>query len=273
MKNMTSINWDKRTAKIYDYYSEKYPLYKKTSQFLIKQANIKRGMTIVDLACGTGITIKEILKKVGNSGKVIGIDSSHAMIDIAKKKINRNNVVFICSSAEQIDRVIQTKVDLIVCNSAFWQMNMNKVLKGIRKILKDDGKFIFNISGQYYKFPVKFGQFRGISLLKVMKEITISESGMKQKNKRKRIIYDFETINKILENNSFRIKSHEIFEMPSTLKDQYEFCKIPVMTTRIFPKMSYSKRIKILKEAYKRLNKASKSMSKYIYFITEKSRS
>ncbi len=112
---MAKNKWGKPTAEKYDYYSRKYAVYRKTSKFLVRIAGIKKGITVVDLACGTGVTTREILKKTGSFGKVLGVDSSKEMLNIAKKKIKRKNVFFVHSSAEEIDRAIKEKVDLVLC--------------------------------------------------------------------------------------------------------------------------------------------------------------
>jgi len=52
---------------------------------LIELVNINKGNTVLDLACGTGVVTKKILSKVGNSGYVIGADTSTTAIKIAKK--------------------------------------------------------------------------------------------------------------------------------------------------------------------------------------------
>jgi len=52
---------------------------------LIELVNINKGNTVLDLACGTGVVTKKILSNVGNSGYVIGADTSITAIKIAKK--------------------------------------------------------------------------------------------------------------------------------------------------------------------------------------------
>lgn len=264
---MTENKWKKLTVKKYEYYATKYPMYKKTSKFLVKIANIKKGMIIVDLACGTGITTREILKKLGTSGKVIGIDSSKEMLNVAKKKNKQKNVSFFQSKAEKINKIIKEKVDLVLCNSAFWQTNMNKTLIGIKKILKNDGKFIFNLPSQYYKFTKgpKETLFSPI-----MQQIATNIYRLKPKKKKLKLL-DFETIIKILKNNCFKIVSYKTFEFKKTAKDVYEFLKIPIMTEKTFLSLKYSEKMKILDRAYKEVDKSRKFVRKWMYFVAKKS--
>jgi len=52
---------------------------------LVDLVNVKKGDSILVLACGTGAVTKKILDKIGNSGCVIGADASVTAINIAKK--------------------------------------------------------------------------------------------------------------------------------------------------------------------------------------------
>lgn len=270
---MIKSYWDKLSAERYDCYSEKYPLYKETSQFLVELADIKKEMIVVDLACGTGTMIKEILKRLRKSGRVIGIDSSKEMIEVAKEKFKQKNVSFVHSPAEKINKAIKEKVDLVLCNSAFWQMDTNKTLNGIKEILKDNGNFIFNIpvTDQFYKFPKKSKKLRDTLLYLVMEDIAVKEYNIKLKDIGRTILWDFEKVNKVLKDNSFKIDSLKILKMIRTIKDHYEFFKIPVMTATRFPGVSYSKRMEILDKAYKQANKSCEFINKWVYFITKKS--
>ncbi len=270
---MAKNKWKKPTAEKYDYYARKYPTYKKTSKFLVKLAKIKKGTIIIDLACGTGITTKEILEKTGSFGKVIGVDLSKEMLNIAKKKIKQKNVSFIHSPAEEIDRVIKEKVDLILCNSAFFIMDMDKTLKSIRRVLRDGGMFIFNLSEQYHKFPkkLKINLHFPIILKMAMQKIVVEKYKYKIKSEKEEIGFlNSKTINKVLKNNSFKIDYYKTLKLKRTPKDFYEFLKIPLMTRGMFPNLDYSERMEILDMAYKKVKKPKKFKMKWTYFVVTK---
>lgn len=48
-------------------------------------ANVGQGKRVLDVACGTGILAREILRRVGPSGRVAGIDPVPGMIEVAKQ--------------------------------------------------------------------------------------------------------------------------------------------------------------------------------------------
>ena len=48
-------------------------------------AGINRGERVLDVACGTGVLAREILKRVGPNGCVSGIDAAPGMIEVARE--------------------------------------------------------------------------------------------------------------------------------------------------------------------------------------------
>lgn len=57
-------------------------------QYALKVAGVVspgKGERVLDVACGTGILAREILKRVGPTGRVAGIDPAPGMIEVAKQ--------------------------------------------------------------------------------------------------------------------------------------------------------------------------------------------
>ena len=122
------------------------------------------------------------------------------MLNLAKKEIKNKNVVFIKSLAQKIDEVISEKVDRIICNGAFWLINKPETLKAMANILKDDGKLVFNMPGQIFKFDEKNKQKLILSSLsQIMTEIAVKKYGLdfnKFSNKLTRASHDFSSFKK-----------------------------------------------------------------------------
>ena len=116
---------------------------------LIRNARIKSGQKVLDLACGTGLVTKKILNKVGKNGEVYGIDSSNSALKIAKKWIGHGkNIHFVRGDAETIE--FYTKFDVITCQFAlFFFPNEQKVLKNMKKFLKKNGIIALSIHGKF----------------------------------------------------------------------------------------------------------------------------
>lgn len=120
---------------------------------LIDLVKINKGNSVLDIACGTGVVIKEIHKKIGNSGHVIGIDSSSTAIRIARKwNEKKSNLDFLNSDAEKFS--FAKKFDVITCQYAlFFFPNTQKALKNMKNSLKKDGKIGISVHGRKDKVP------------------------------------------------------------------------------------------------------------------------
>lgn len=144
--------WNK-SGKQYHEYALNFPQYKQTNEKLVEIADIKANQIVVDLACGTGLTSKEVLKNCPDVKKIYAIDFSEDMINVAKEFVQSKKVAFIVADAQDLDKFISEKVDVVLCNSAFWQFqNQNQVLNAISNVLKKNGKLIFNLNQQFFDF-------------------------------------------------------------------------------------------------------------------------
>jgi trans-aconitate 2-methyltransferase len=103
---------------------------------LISKLKLRGNEIILDLGCGNGLTTYELANKVPN-GKVIGIDSSNSMIEIAKSH-KTDNMEFILMDMEFMD--FENDFDVVFSNAALhWILNHENLLKNIYNSLKPHG--------------------------------------------------------------------------------------------------------------------------------------
>ena len=119
---------------------------------LIDIVKIDKKNYVLDVACGTGVVTKQIQKKIGKSGYVIGIDTSTTAIKIAKKWNENNNLDFINTDAENF--AFSKKFDIITCQYAlFFFPNAEKALKNMKNSLKKSGKIGISVHGSKDNVP------------------------------------------------------------------------------------------------------------------------
>lgn len=53
---------------------------------LVARTGIQAGQAVLDVGCGTGVLISHLLKTVGATGRVTGVDVSDNMVEIAARK-------------------------------------------------------------------------------------------------------------------------------------------------------------------------------------------
>jgi len=107
-------------------------------------AKIKEGDTVIDLGSGAGNDAFVARKFVGESGKVIGVDFTEAMIARARdnaEKLGLNNVEFRQGDIEDLP-VTANKADVVVSNCVLNLVpNKHKVFSEVFRVLKPGGHF------------------------------------------------------------------------------------------------------------------------------------
>ncbi len=106
-------------------------------------SSIKPDDIVLDLGSGAGFDVFLAAKKIGNKGKVIGIDFSEEMIKKANanaEKYGYKNVEFRYGDIEDIP-VEDSSVDVIISNCVInLAPNKEKVFKESYRVLKNSGK-------------------------------------------------------------------------------------------------------------------------------------
>ncbi|OGY94900.1 MAG: arsenite S-adenosylmethyltransferase [Candidatus Komeilibacteria bacterium RIFOXYC1_FULL_37_11] len=106
-------------------------------------SKIKVGETVLDLGCGAGFDAFLAAKKVGDTGKVIGVDMTQEMIDKAKvlaEKYNYKNVGFKWGEIENLP-IADNSIDVVISNCVInLAPDKLKVFKEAYRVLKTGGK-------------------------------------------------------------------------------------------------------------------------------------
>jgi ArsR family transcriptional regulator len=109
----------------------------------IAYANLKEGNIVLDLGSGAGFDVFIAAKKVGNSGKVIGVDFTEDMINKSRElanKYNYNNVEFRLGDIENLP-IENNSIDIIISNCVInLAPNKLKVFKEAYRVLKKTGR-------------------------------------------------------------------------------------------------------------------------------------
>jgi ubiquinone/menaquinone biosynthesis C-methylase UbiE len=61
------------------------PLFRSWAELILEDVQLAVGDRLLDIACGTGIVARLGKERLGDSGKVVGIDLSPAMLAVARQ--------------------------------------------------------------------------------------------------------------------------------------------------------------------------------------------
>lgn len=116
---------------------------------LFSKLDLKGNETILDIGCGDGKVTAELASLVPG-GSVTGIDSSRAMIQLARVNFpasENSNLSF-----KQMDAVglnFDEEFDVVFSNAALhWVKDQQAVLKGISRSLRNGGKILLQMGGK-----------------------------------------------------------------------------------------------------------------------------
>lgn len=156
--SLTGFEWNDLQLdypQIYESLNTKFrAVYSVSSRRLCELSRIRPKDTVVDLGCGIGISTEEIVKIVGDSGRIIGVDVSEAMLTKAKSRlINHANLTLVQESAYNIESIVtkfglQREVDLVCSNFTYYYLYENRLSLNsqVYNVLKDGGRWAFNIT-------------------------------------------------------------------------------------------------------------------------------
>jgi len=256
----TSSAWlEEETARRYSIFTQKTTMYQELSQQMVNLSQIKPGMRVLDLGCGTGVTTQHVLQSLGDAGHVYALDISAPMLNIARRQVSSPHVTFLHGDAADTANLLvdQPPVDRIVCNSVFWQFRHKPpVMLALRQVLAPDGLFIFNAPEPYFIFK-DIPHSKKVSIL--FKQLAAERYGVGQQ--------DLRTMRVFLENFGFELITTHEFTRTRPAEESYLFFQLPVATAWMEPPLDYPTRMALLEEAQQMAEPDKAITQRWMYFV------
>jgi SAM-dependent methyltransferase len=267
-------------ARRYDEYAREYPNYRDTSRDLIGFAlpPASAGVadaTVLDLACGTGVTTREILHVLGPDGGVTGVDQSAAMLRVAAISIADPRVTWIQARAESVDQHVTEPVDAVLCNSAIWQTDITATAIAVRAVMKAGGRFAFNVPAGFLDEDEGHGsRERYPSLLSEMQAIAARDYGWTPSAAapgRIRQRLTAESVRRSLAAAGFGIERVTEVSYQNSAESQRAWMSIPIFTKDRLGDLPYEDRMRVLDKACERLGPRQTEQAQWTVFVAQAS--
>lgn len=101
-----------------------------------------RGKKVLDIGCGIGSNGKEFIEK--GALRVLGIDSSMRILEVARKENYHRDIEYLNLEAEKLHE-IHEKFDVVYSSLVFQYIeNFEKLIVDISDLLKQDGTLLFS---------------------------------------------------------------------------------------------------------------------------------
>ena len=258
-------------ARRYEDFAGQHPIYRDTSRDLVALARLPADAAVLDLACGTGVTSREILTALGPGGTVTGVDRSAAMLAVAASAIADPRVTWVQAAAETVNQHVTGPVDAVVCNSAIWQTDLVATAAAVRNLLVPAGRFVFNVGAGYLgrQQDPNFSDDRP-SPVSVMREIAAQDYGWRPPDPAGppsgRPRPTRESICRRLDSAGFDIEQVAEFTYHRDGNAERDWLSVPVFTKYYLPGLSYQDRMRVLAKAYARLGTGQPEPSRWVAF-------
>ena len=199
--------------------NQSIPHYSELQNYLVQLSEwfLKDNETVYDLGCSTGETIKKLLElDISTRTKIIGIDKSKKMLDLARekiKKVKNNNVKVTFEVADVSSGFELEDCNLVLSTLLFPFLNFDNkklLLKKIYQSLQEGGALIAveKVRSRNSTFEDLLNQL--YYDFKLSKNLSEKEIILKAKSLRSSMsLYTEEDLFKTIEDSGF--KEHEIF--------------------------------------------------------------
>lgn len=116
---------------------------------LLSKLKLNGNESVLDIGCGEGKVTAAIASSLPK-GRVVGVDSSEQMINLAKKAYPTEqwpNLQFIVMDGQKLS--YQEEFNIAFSNAALhWMLDQKSVLSGVKRSLRSGGRILFQMAGK-----------------------------------------------------------------------------------------------------------------------------
>ena len=132
-------------------YSETSDFQRQSGCEFLQQLSPARGLTALDLGCGTGYLAAQLSEYVGLGGKVVAVDPDGERLKIAQEKYARDNIDYVNGSDATFP---EGRYDRVFSNQVIhWVADKDALFRRVYQNLKPGGRFAFTTANGVPVWP------------------------------------------------------------------------------------------------------------------------
>ncbi|MFJ2101333.1 class I SAM-dependent methyltransferase [Streptomyces anulatus] len=266
------LGWDEpANAQAYEAFTRAFPMYDTTSRDLARRAQLDNADLVVDLCGGAGATARALLDLLPARARVVSLDSAGAMQQVGARTLTDPRLTWVTAFAEQLsDHLAPGSVDAVVCNSALWKTDVPAVCEAAARVLRPQGRFVFNIGGGFagVRHPDEETSARP-SLNTLIRQIAEADHGyVAPPCGRTRPKLALETITQHLNSAGLYVTDAEVTAQHSTMAEKKAWLSIPLFA-RPEGNFTHQQRMQILEAAYTRTAPDARLVTSWLVITAE----
>ncbi|MCI4351439.1 MAG: methyltransferase domain-containing protein [Thermoplasmata archaeon] len=120
------------------------------TDLLLEFADLRPGLRVLDIACGTGEPALEEARRVGPTGHVTGIDPSQALVSVASEHAREEGLAHLAFETGVAEKLPfpDASVDRVTCRfGAMYFTDLAKAVSESRRVLRPGGKLAWLVWG------------------------------------------------------------------------------------------------------------------------------
>jgi ubiquinone/menaquinone biosynthesis C-methylase UbiE len=114
---------------------------------LLEFAELQKGESILDVACGTGILARLAWPKVAPTGRVVGLDVNPGMLEVARNAAQQSAADIEWTEGSVSEMPLRAgEFDVVLCQHGLQYFSDKPIaLREMRRVLGDRGRLVLNI--------------------------------------------------------------------------------------------------------------------------------
>lgn len=122
-------------------------MFRPWSEELLKRAKPRPGHRVLDVACGTGIMVRQVAPQIGPEGSVVGLDISEPMLEVAMSLTVPNGAAITWQQGDAENLPFpDASFDLVLCQQGLQFVPSKPAATGeMRRVLDSGGRAVVSV--------------------------------------------------------------------------------------------------------------------------------